>query len=254
MKLFRYEPSEYTPKRFTLRMQFDSEKGTLSGTLGQAGFSGDVIREFNIDLKQWVGKIIDMTMATTEKGYELIVFDALKNYSLANGLPSTPDQRRHQFTRVLRMCVHENLDDSVILLRTAHEEIDGFENILEDGDVYLHMQNMARHDQLADYILKKARLKSEMLGVIDQRDSVSYLEAQVDILTRLVMRLHEGHEDPLVKILQLADEQSVLAIKGEEALALEFLKKKSWVRTVQKDYYEAKKALEETSPEIGDEV
>ena len=86
-----------------------------------------------------------------------------------------------------------------------------------------------------------------MLGNVDQRDSVSYLEAQVDILTRLVLALHEGNDSPLTEILKLADQNSVLDIKNTDALVKEFISKKAWVRKVQKDYSEAKKALEETS-------
>ena len=87
-----------------------------------------------------------------------------------------------------------------------------------------------------------ARLKSDMLGKIDQRDSVAYLEAQVDVLTRLFIQLHPELKGDLIEILRCADERSVLNMKNKARLLKEF-EHKADVRKVQADFYERKAAL-----------
>ena len=255
MKVLRVDPSASFPKTYTLQLEYDQETSTLSGTVGTfLTGEGDLILDVSIKLKQWVGKLVEFRIVMTEKGFELIHFDPIKNYAIANGMPTAPDSRRDMRSRVFRIFVNEDIGNSIIQIFGGHEEIEGFENIVEDGDLELRMYNLVRRDVNAAHMLKLARLKCEMLGVVDQRDSVSYLEAQVDILTRLVLALHPGDDSTLINILRKADEHSVLNIKDAEALAKEFTAKKAWVRTVQKDYYEAKKAIEETAPEAGDEV
>ena len=255
MKISRVEPSEYCPKRYTLLLNFDPSTGILSGTAGtDAHVEEDLILDVNIDLNKWVGKLVEARIEMTDQGYELLVFDALKNYSLNNGMPATKETRLSVRYRLFRIFVHENIDDSIIQIFWGHEAIEGFEDIVEENEVDLRLRNLVQADSGVAKLMKLHRLKSAMLGEVDQRDSVSYLEAQVDILTRLVLELHKDDTSPLVNILRQADEQSVLAIKGADALSQEFLKKKAWVRTVQKDYYEAKKALEATPTKARYEV
>ena len=245
MKILRVAPCDKMPKNYTLQLSYDEASHKLTGSVGTfLNGEGDLILYIDCDLSQWVGKLVEFRIVMTDKGFELIHYNALKNYSLANGMPTSPDSRRDMRCRVFRIYVNENIGDSIIQIFAGHEEIEGFEDILEDGDLELRMYNLVRRDAQAQHALDMVRLKSAMLGVVDQRDSVSYLEAQVDILTRLVLELHKDDNRPLTEILRKADEHSVLNIKDEASLANEFVTKKAWVRTVQKDYYEAKKELE----------
>ena len=257
MKILRVEPCEQFPKNYTLQIEFDKSTSKLVGTVGTfLTGEGDLILDIDIDLTKWVGKLVEFRIVMTEKGFELMYFDPIKNYAIANGMPSAPDNRREMRCRVFRIFVNEDIEQSIIQVFSGHEEIEGFENIIEDGDPELRMFNLIRRDADAAHMFKLARLKCAMLGVVDQRDSVSYIEAQVDILTRLVLELHNHNASRLVEILRQADAHSVLAIKGEDALSKEFLKKKAWVRTVQKDYYDAKQKLEAetTASQTGNEV
>lgn len=247
MKILRIEPQEEFPKVYTLLLEFNKATGHLTGTAGTAAL-GDLIIDIDIDLNKWVGKLVEVRVAMTETGYELLVYDAMKNYAIANGMPGVPEVRSSVKHRLFRIYVHENLDDSIIQIYKGHEAIANFDDIVEDGDPRLRMYNLVRRDDKLEHYMKLLRLKCNMLGVVDQRDSVSYLEAQVDILTRLVLELHKDDTSELVNILRQADEQSVLDIKGTDALSKEFLKKKAWVRTVQKDYYEEKAKLEASAP------
>lgn len=249
MKILRVEPREEMPKKYTLQLTYDKETERLTGTVGTfLKGDGDLILDVDINLKRWVGKLVECRIAMTDKGHELIHFDALKNYSLANGMPTTTFTRTEVRARIFRIFVSENIDDSIIQIFSGHEAIEGFEDIIEDGDIEKRMYNLVRRDAQAQHLLNMVRLKSAMLGEVDQRDSVSYLEAQVDILTRLVLELHKDDTRPLTEILRKADEHSVLNIKDEDSLMKEFINKKAWVRTVQKDYYEAKKALQGSAP------
>lgn len=245
MKILRIAPCEQIPKNYTLQLEFNPETNILSGSVGTFLHGvGDLILDIKCDLTKWVGKLVEFRIVMTDKGFELIHFNALKNYAIANGMPASPDSRRDMRCRVFRIYVSKEIENSIIQIFSGHEAIDGFEDIIEDGDVELRMFNLVRRDAQIQHLLDLARLKSAMLGEVDQRDSVSYLEAQVDILTRLVLELHKDDTKPLTEILRKADEYSVLNIKNEAALAKEFVNKKAWVRTVQKDYYEAKKELE----------
>ncbi len=242
MKVLRYEPCEYSPKVFTLQLEFDKETGILSGSVGTKSYLGDLIKEFSVDLNKWVGKLIEAVLTITDKGHEIIIYDALKNYSLANGMPGAPEKGGMTTRKLFSIAVHETIDNSIIQIRQGHEEIEGFENIVEDGDITLHLFNLKNRDVLADKLIQLARLKSDMLGSIDQRDSVSYLDAQVDILTRLVLRLHPESTDELVALLRKADEHSVLKIKNLSSIAEEFDEKKALVRSRQEEFYAARTA------------
>ncbi len=240
MKILRYEPNEYSQKLFTLQLEFNNETGILSGSVGTKSYLGDLIRDFSIDLNLWCGKLIDVILTTTDNGHEIVVYDRLKNYAIGNGMPDQPEKGGMTSRKLFSIAVHETIDNSIIQIRQGHEEIEGFENIVEDGDITLHLFNLKNRELFADKLTQLARWKADKLGSIDQRDSVSYLEAQVDILTRLVLRLHPDSTDELVALLQKADEHSVLNIKNMDSIAEEFDEKKALVRTAQKDYYDAK--------------
>ena len=245
MKILRVAPCEKLPKTYTLQLTYDADTHKLSGTVGTFLYGeGDLILNIACDLPKWVGKLVEFRIMMTEKGFEVVHFDSMKNYNIANGLPGSPEGRRDMRTRIFRIFVNENIDDSIIQIFSGHEAIEGFEDIVEDGELELRMHNLIRCDSNVARVLELARLKSAMLGEVDQRDSVSYLEAQVDILTRVILAVLPDNKDVLVELLRKADARSVLNIKDRAALEKEFVAKKDWVRKVQKDYYEAKKALE----------
>ena len=244
MKIIRIEPQENFPKVYTLQLEFNKETGHLIGTAGMGTFSGDLILDIDVDLNKWVGKLVEVRVGMSEIGYEINVYDAMKNYAIANGMPGIAEVRSSVKNRLFRIFVHENLDESVIQIHKGHEAIPGFEDIVEDGDPQLRMYNFVRRDPELEHAMKLYRLKSAMLGEVDQRDSMSYLEAQVDILTRVILAVLPDNKDVLVELLRKADARSVLNIKDRASLEKEFVVKKDWVRKVQKDYYEAKKALE----------
>lgn len=94
---------------------------------------------------------------------------------------------------------------------------------------------------LMQEIAQKIRNRRTVVNHVDIYASVSYLEAQVDTLTRAMLKLYQEN-DKLRKILAAADKESVLDIKGEDSIIEEFEEDKHNVRNQQQQYYEIKGA------------
>ena len=160
MKILRFDPSEKSPQLFTLNINFDKSSGILSGSVGTEGFGDtDLIREFRIDLNLWRGHIVTVALGTTNIGYEVSVFDALKNYSMGNGMPERPHYRGPHTMNLFRISVHENIDESLIQIRQGHGEIQGFENIIQQGDVVSAMLNLIEHDEVAGRVSRSCAVE-----------------------------------------------------------------------------------------------
>lgn len=78
--------------------------------------------------------------------------------------------------------------------------------------------------------------KKKITDSTDIRDSLAYLDAQVDALTRIVLALVPDDSEAR-RILARAEEASILDIKSEEKLLAEFEHKQK-VREAQKAFYE----------------
>ena len=76
-----------------------------------------------------------------------------------------------------------------------------------------------------------------MMKSVDIYNTVTYLESQVDALTRLVLQLTNSNSEA-AKILRKADKYSVLDIKNEDKILQEFETDKKNVRDMQKEYYD----------------
>lgn len=250
MKILRFAETDTFQRRYTLSMSFDSDTGVLSGTLGTSGTamglaSGDFVQDFSIDLNDWVGKLVEIWLLTTDTGYEILAVDTAKNCAIGNGMPDF--QGRDAQLKLFRIAVRENIADSVIQITSPHEAIEGFEDIVSDEVPTLRMKALCENDDFAKAIIAKTRKKSEMQGKIDFKDSISYLEAQVDLLTRFILQNFSDASGDLVDALKLADAQSVLDIKAIEKVKEEFTDKKALVRKAQQDYFDAETSTETTA-------
>lgn len=81
----------------------------------------------------------------------------------------------------------------------------------------------------------KYQSKKKVTDNSDIRNSIAYLEAQVDSLTRIILSLVSDDSEAR-RILAKADESSILDIKSEDKLMKEFENKKN-VRSLQQDFY-----------------
>lgn len=88
------------------------------------------------------------------------------------------------------------------------------------------------------YYTKRAeniRKKWDMMANLDIYDTVTYLESQVDALTKIAL----GNNGEDVKdVLKAADEHSVFNIKSKEKMINEMHKDKAKIRSLQKEYYD----------------
>lgn len=239
MKLIHFKPIDGIKKLYTLNMGFDSGSNILSGTVGTHCAIGDVVRDFSIDLSEWKGKILEVQIRPSSADrYSVVYFDSGKNYADGNGMPDYTHYGRN-LRSLFKVCVHENVSESTILISEPHESIEGFDCICRDlEDPNMRMYLLSEEDPVAREILIRRAIKSDLLGAIDQRDSVAYLEAQVDLLTRLCLKLAEGRSDEELSALRVADQYSVLDIKNTDKILREFTEKKSLVRKEQQKYYD----------------
>ena len=72
---------------------------------------------------------------------------------------------------------------------------------------------------------------------VDIYNTVTYLESQVDALTRLILQLTNSNSEA-AKILRKADKYSVLDIKDKDKILQELETDKKNVRDMQKEYYD----------------
>ena len=77
--------------------------------------------------------------------------------------------------------------------------------------------------------------KASMLNAVDSYKTLAYLEAQVDLLTRIVLAIAPDNE--LTNMLQKADAVSVLNIKPISDIEAEFAESKATLRALQERYY-----------------
>lgn len=124
-------------------------------------------------------------------------------------------------------------EDVWLYLSFNSDEIEGFDNVIDDGSKsttgLLQEKSEWFKEQIA--LFKK---KSKMLNGVDNFKSLAYLEAQVDLLTRIAL----GNTDSgLLAALQVADDYSVLNMKPLEDVEAEFTTGKKALREMQEAYY-----------------
>ena len=88
------------------------------------------------------------------------------------------------------------------------------------------------------YYTKRAehiRKKWDMMANLDIYDTVTYLESQVDALTKIALG---NNSDDVKAVLTAANEHSVFNIKSKEKMIDEMHKDKAKIRSLQKEYYD----------------
>lgn len=188
----------------------------------------------DIELTRFAGKAVEIQVQDLEFNSMVVVFQVFNNYNYANGAPSKSAVNGAK--RIARVFVSEDGKDADVLWLTR---VDPREDLIEREPGESHMTAATKHSEYAKRIFDKYKKKSALVAEVDVRDSVAYLEAQVDALTRYVLAIHAkdgGVPDSLREILEAADAESVLDIKSSEKLIGE-MKHKKHVRQEQAKYY-----------------
>ena len=188
----------------------------------------------SIDLHKYAGSAVEIQVQNLDTK-KVTFFKMFTNYSYANGNPNKNLDNTSK--RIARIFINKDGTDADIQWMTLVEEKEG---VIPREEGISHMALAIKHSEYAKEIFEAYKKKSALIGELDHRNSISYLEAQVDALTRYVLSLHNNDSlSPELKvILQAADEQSVLNIKSQEKLVGE-MKHKLHVRNEQLKYYSA---------------
>lgn len=199
--------------------------------------NGGVIT-LEVDLQRFAGELIDIEYSQANTTPYIMITPALTNYALGGNLPNRLF-RKGEF-RLVRMMVNATGDDAVIQLMKPSEEIEGFENVIMEPTKTM-MASLMDNSPEAAAIINKHQLKSLLLSNIDARDSITYLEIQLDALTRYI--LSDKTDENALAILNKAMESNALDARGQEALLGEFTHKAN-VREQLQTYYAATQDLE----------
>ncbi len=197
-------------------------------------FRGNAVeRSYTFNVEESKETVRDVFVTETNEHSALLVVDAF-TYCNRNGYNTNAFNRQ----KAARIIVDDAGDVYFMLTHTC-EDLDGFENVsmvqAEYTAAYYLRQACAWYDELLDARSKKQALIRET----DPYASISYLEAQVDLLTKIVLSLttDEAVAD-YVTALGEADNYSVLNIKSLENVKAEFTDNKAAFRALQEAYYE----------------
>jgi hypothetical protein len=241
-------------------LKYDTDTKKLTGSLTVESRNTFFIRDLKEENRTFIDLPINLDLSKYPAGYYRIAINSksatitgvyMTDYFIFFDRKSLNSNIKYMGPfagTIARMCIHENVDESVMILTDVHDEIK-LENIKEtiiterDSNVAM-MQN----DPVFKKMWDSFRNKLNMLLKIDMRDTISYLEAQVDILTKLVLRNFNAEDEAELKdLLTTADRYSVLNIKDKNKIEQEFVDKKQLVRNAQLEFYKNRKTEESQS-------
>lgn len=193
--------------------------------------NGDI--PVSINMEEYRGQIIDIEYSESGLAPSIMVTPAMTNFALGGNLPNR--LLRNSELRLARIVINEEANDAVVQLMKPSGEIAGFENVVM-GSEKTFLGHLLDNSPLAGVIIAKSARKSRLLSNIDPRDSLTYLEIQLDALTRYVLG---GNSDPkALELLQKSEQYSSLDAREQEQLLAEFYNKAN-VREQLSKYYEA---------------
>nr|DAK26761.1 MAG TPA: hypothetical protein [Caudoviricetes sp.] len=126
----------------------------------------------------------------------------------------------------------------IFALNYVYDDIKPYENIIMPENKSMTSVFRAISEEYKE-LTDSFFLKQKMIDKTNIYNSITYLESQVDCLTRAILKLYKEN-DTLKNILKKADEYSVLNIKEERAIIEEIERDKKNVRILQKEYYKNK--------------
>lgn len=217
----------------------DSFKISLSSSILSCSFTlGEINLEksFSINLADNKNLAIEVNLLSLDNPYTLAIYPCFTSYSFANRLPGK--QLNSPDIRIMRIYVNKDgTDCDIHLLTSLASEVEGLVNVIIPED-YSHTKAMKEYSEYGKNILEKVKKKSALLGNLDNGNSIAYLEAQVDVLTRYVLNKHMNDidDEELRAILLAANSHSILDIKSKEKL-IEEMKHKAHTRQEQLKYY-----------------
>lgn len=184
--------------------------------------------EVQLKKSEWQGKCVDI-WSTTDS--------SLKTISVTRDLlEQDPFERiafREPYYYKIARIVFDN-DQIYCHLQGQVESIPGFENqIIDENDFSSNV--LLEKSQLFQKIKKQYKAKSDLLHGVSAFNSLSYLECQLDLVTKILLQNKELlQQTPELELLEQYDQQSVTLIKENIESEIE---NKYKVREQQAKYY-----------------
>ena len=175
------------------------------------------------------GKVLELFYNSSRKK------TVTRNYLIVN--PYIPVAGIPSETVIYVGRVHFESDRILIYIRSHFSDLDGVTNI-SMTESESSVQAMGNYSDEAAKVFNQLTVKRDFLNEVDALDSTSYLEAQVDILTRIVLASGLADSDELAEVLTKADEYAIWRSNSKEKLLSKMDDKKSF-REKQLAYYEA---------------
>ena len=188
----------------------------------------------DVNLAAYAGRIVEIDLVQDVDLNDVIVVPIFENNNLRNQMPNRT-LGKHDM-RIARVAVDDSGEDCVVQLASPSPEIEGFENVVMDDSKTIPAWLMEYSD-VAKRVIQKSFNKSKLFKEVNSGDSLAYMEAQLDALTRFVL---SGMKDQsALEILNASEKHSVLDSKDHQKLLDEF-NHKAKVRKEQKKYYVAR--------------
>lgn len=237
----------YTPKVVNAVGYYDTtynvseDVQSIYLTININAYGQQMLREINFNKAQEIGNIYTLVLKDDEKNK--FVFKSIKMFEyVQRGIGQyvsivPPDI-------VVGKIVFEKNGDILIYLSLPADPAQGFNcievNTAERSSTSYIIENSLLYLQaLENYSSKKTLIEQ-----IDIYNSITYLESQVDAITKLLLSVIEptAISSDLNDILQAADTHSVLNIKSKEKIAYELHTDKKKIRELQEAYYATKES------------
>lgn len=232
IKIIKYQnnqKNDFIKGDFTYSISHNDHSITVSFT---GVFSGkNICENISFEYEKYKGSVQEVFIQDFWKKNEVFikpVYCQLHNRSI-----QTSTNLKCQLFRV---AFNETCSEVVLFIISKSNDIDGYENVDVDIQEKTTTEYLEEYSSYVRKLIAQNKAKTEMLSLTDPYSSISYLEAQVDALTRIICQEHP--ENILVKnILCVADKYSVVDIKPLKKIVGEFEKDKQKIRNLQGKYY-----------------
>lgn len=195
--------------------------------------NGEIEKEVLFNKKETAGKIYDILIVEGREKTDVLLDE--KYTYISRSEPKDSYVRAGQkLGRVFFGKI-----DTIFALTYPCEEVKNCENIVLTDEEESMTGSFRRISEEYKEYTDKAFSKYDMIDHVDIYNSITYLESQVDALTKIALKLYKEN-DILSSILKEADKYNVLDIKDKDNIILEINQDKKNIRDLQEKYYAKK--------------
>lgn len=200
-------------------------------------------KEFSLNIAKNLDKVIQVEMVNFADRGDIVIRELYRTADYAlNG-----NDARCEPIPIARLSVSADKSDIALHIFGHISEVPEDLEIVE-RDWHTNISKfLCEHSAYYKQRFLKYANKVTIAQNSDIRDTLAYLEAQVDALTRLLLKSEDSDAQ---EILQKADKYSVLNIKDKSKLLQEIETNKAKVRGLQQSYYTSQEYLEQKENDV----